>query len=120
MNTRGSDNDTKLFRSIIGFINSLLIIGGAIIALSREAGRLSPSSLIVVSVALVPTVLFIIAVRSPIPTVICGAVLLITTALGWTLYTLASVGEPLLGIYILPVFLVALGTSLWAATSDAK
>ena len=118
-------DEPVVFRWAVGAVTATAIAGGIPFAALRrrpETGGGSPDLglLLFVGLALLPTVMFLVWVRSPWRTAISGTILLLATASGWLFYYLILQGaDTLIGVYIGLSWFVALGTSMWAATSDS-
>jgi len=116
-------NDQPVLRWVVGIVNTLVIVGVTLFATLNgppsEKNSIDVGSLAILAIQLLPTILFLAAVRSPRRTLIAGAILMTCTVAGGVFIILAETGEPLIGIYAVLAYFVALGTSMWAAISDS-
>lgn len=112
-------SSSTTIRLAVAFINASLLVGGTILAVLERDGSPNLALVFTVALLLLPTVLFVTKVRTIRRTTITGSVLLITTVLGWLIYIQSRIqSDPLFNFYAFVFYLTALGTSLWAFTSE--
>ncbi len=114
-----------VFRWAVGVATGTAVVGGIPFAalggsLEAEGRSLDLGLLLLVGLAVLPTAVFLVWVRSPWRTAITASILMLATASGWlSYYLLLERDDPLIGTYIGLSWFVALGTSMWAAISDS-
>ena len=108
-----------LTRAIVALTTSVIVVAGALSNVIGSSERQVDANFLgLVMVALLPSMIFAIGVKTPRLVTIYGAVLLVTTALAWFFVFVEK--DAMRGFWTLPAFLFTLYASIHGALRDRR